>query len=157
MCYRATSAHPALSLCVNAPILLPSLHLLSSVAVADNLYWKTKFLPGENDDWSDLRFLLSKGGHMRVKRKEGSGCLTKTARLTPWSLGKAKREKLRSSGRTGDRISFTFTVHTLTQATGKHTANCCSRTVHLLWCLHLSVFCLGIEYKNPTFLSDSVN
>jgi len=98
VCYRATSAHPALSLCVNAPILLPSLHLLSSVAVADNLYWKTKFLPGENDDWSDLRFLLSKGGHMRVKRKEGSGWLTKTARLTPWSLGKAKREKLRSSG-----------------------------------------------------------
>merc|ERR1711974_530325 len=64
-----TPAHPALSLSVNAPILLPSLHLLSSVTVADPCYWNTKFLPGENDDWPDLSLLLSRGGHMRVKRR----------------------------------------------------------------------------------------
>ena len=106
MCYRATPAHPALSLSVNAPILLPSLHLLSSVAVADSCYWNTTFLPGENDDWPDLRLLLSRGGHMRVKRRDGSGWLTKAARLTPWNLGKAQQEKLTGLGERRDKISF---------------------------------------------------
>ena len=109
VCYRATPAHPALSLSVNAPILLPSLHLLSSVAVADPCYWNTKFLPGENDDWPDLRLLLSSGGHMRVKRREGSGWLTKAARLTPWSLGKAQQEKLTGSG--GRRDQMPLSLH----------------------------------------------
>ena len=107
VCYRATAAHPALSLSVNAPILLPSLHLLSSVAVADARYWNTKFLPGENDDWPDLRLLLSRGGHMRVKRREGSGWLTKAGGLmTPWSLGKAQQEKLTGLGRKSKFLSY---------------------------------------------------
>ena len=104
VCYRATPAYPPLSLSANAPILLPSLHLLSSVTVADPCYWNTKFLPGENDDWPDLSLLLSRGGHMRVKRREGSGWLTKAARLTPWSLGKAQQEKLTSVGGRGDKM-----------------------------------------------------
>ena len=91
---------------MNAPILLPSLHLLSSVAVADPCYWNTTFLPGENDDWPDLRLLLSRGGHMRVKRREGSGWLTIAARHTPWSLGKAQQEKLTGLGERRDKISF---------------------------------------------------
>ena len=98
VCYKATPAHPALSISVKAPILLPSLHLLSSVAVADPNYWKTRFLPGESDDWPALRQLLSRGGHMRVKRKEGGGGLAQPARFTPWSLGKAHQEKLTSLG-----------------------------------------------------------
>ena len=98
VCYKATPAHPALSISVKAPILLPSLHLLSSVAVADPNYWKTRFLPGESDDWPALRQLLSRGGHMRVKRKGGGGGLAQPARFTPWSLGKAHQEKLTSLG-----------------------------------------------------------
>ena len=100
-----------LSLSVNAPILLPSLHLLSSVAVADPCYWNTKFLPGENDDWPDLRLLLSSGGHMRVKRREGSGWLTKAARLTPWSLGKAQQEKLTGSGGRREKMPLSNTPY----------------------------------------------
>ena len=145
VCYRATPAHPALSLSVNAPILLPSLHLLSSVAVADVRYWNTKFLPGENDNWPDLRLLLSRGGHMRVKRREGSGWLTKAGGLmTPWSLGKAQQEKLTGLGMGTDQMSCPNLL--LLQATGKHTASSCSKTAPLRGSLHFSVFCPGIKY-----------
>ena len=137
VCYRATPAHAALSLSVNAPILLPSLHLLSSVAVADPGYWNTKFLPGENDEWPDLRLLLSSGGHMRVKRREGSGWQTKAARLTPWSLGKAQQEKLTGSGGGRDKMS-----HSLHSTSGHWEAysqlllkDCPSAWVSALLCL----------------------
>ena len=43
---------------MRAPVLLPSLALLSSVAVADPHFWPTVFSPGESGTWPDLTHLL---------------------------------------------------------------------------------------------------
>jgi anaphase-promoting complex subunit 1 len=90
--YRPTAAHPGLGLTVRAPTLLPSLHLLSSVAVSDPQYWATVFTPGESGAWPALAALLQRGGHMPVKRREGAG-------LEPslhWALGRAQLQGLRT-------------------------------------------------------------
>lgn len=91
--YRATPSYPALSLAMQAPVLLPSLALLSSVAVCDPQYWSTVFLPGDTDTWPDLASLLSRGGAMAVKRREGAGL----PRRLHWSLGRAQLARLRTS------------------------------------------------------------
>ena len=89
--YRATPNYPALSLQLRAPVLLPSLGLLSSVAVEDASYWATVFHPGPADAWPDLVALLERGGHMAVKRREGAGVARGGRVRLPWVLGKAEQ------------------------------------------------------------------
>jgi len=88
--YSDTIQYRGINLEMQAPILLPSLTILDSVAVADIEFWTTLFAKTDFDGWSTLSKILDSGGNMAVKRKVGANM----GLTLQWSLGRDQLSKL---------------------------------------------------------------
>merc|ERR1712142_607433 len=88
--YSDTIQYRGINLEMQAPILLPSLTILDSVALADIEFWTTLFVKTDFDGWSTLSKILDSGGNMPVKRKVGANM----GLTLQWSLGRDQLSKL---------------------------------------------------------------
>jgi len=84
--YCDTINYRGVRLEMTAPVLLPSLSLLSSVTIADQEHWSTVFRNMDSKGWSNLITILNNGGDMAVKSKSGAGL----CKSLQWSLSQAK-------------------------------------------------------------------
>ena len=90
--YSDTVHYRGVRLEMTSPVLLPSLSLLSSVAISDQTYWSTVFRNIDNEGWRSLVNILNSGGDLAVKRKSGGGL----SQSLQWSLGSDHLSKLTS-------------------------------------------------------------
>ena len=103
--YRDTSQYRGVRLELVAPVLLPSLSLLSSVSLCDPGYWTTEFRNIETDGCPILMRLLANGGDMSVKKKSGAGL----GQSLPWSL--ANDQLIRLSSSSGPMVSTFLSLY----------------------------------------------
>jgi len=100
--YADTPQYRGIQLDMTAPILLPSLNMLSSVTVSDTEFWSTVFSAGDHDGWSSLCSILSKGGDMSVKKRVGAGM----GQSLQWSLSRDQLSRLSSTPQCSTYLSL---------------------------------------------------
>eukprot|EP00092_Neocalanus_flemingeri_P027542 GFUD01029881.1.p1 GENE.GFUD01029881.1~~GFUD01029881.1.p1 ORF type:complete len:1834 (+),score=561.65 GFUD01029881.1:757-5502(+) len=88
--YADTPQYRGIQLEMSAPVLLPSLNLLTSVVVSDQGFWNTVFSAGDQAGWGALKSILKLGGDMPVKKKVGAGM----GQSLQWGLGRDQLAKL---------------------------------------------------------------
>ena len=103
--YCDTSQYRGVRLEVAAPVLLPSLSLLSSVSICDQEYWTTEFRNIDTDGCPSLVRMLANGGDMSVKKKSGAGL----GQSLPWSL--ANDQVTRLTGSSGPHVSTYLSLY----------------------------------------------
>lgn len=100
--YADTPQYRGIQLEMAAPILLPSLSLLNSVAVSDTGFWCTVFSAGDQAGWGALTSILQQGGDMPVKKKVGAGM----GQSLQWGLGRDQIAKLSATPQCSTYISL---------------------------------------------------
>jgi len=100
--YSDTPQYRGIHLEMSAPVLLPSLSMLNSVAVSDQGFWSTVFVSGDQAGWRALVSILQQGGDMPVKKKVGAGM----GQSLQWSLGRDQLEKLAATPQCSTYLSL---------------------------------------------------